>query len=201
MSRSLAKRLPIRPPQGLAVFLDDLPLAGEEKAEDYCNLFGAILRGAKPADEIDWLYVKDIVDLEWDIRRERAIKTAIIKEAQKEVVLELLKTTREELDAVKSHIYRIFTAGTEAETWSTDSEVKKQINARLSERGYPPSAVLAKAYERAGAQIDAVERRIASYEMRKVVILREIERRNDRLARQLKASSEVLDAEFSEAAE
>jgi hypothetical protein len=37
--------------------------------------------------------------------------------------------------------------------------------------------------------------------MRKVVVLREIERRNDRLARQLKASSEVLDAEFSEAAE
>ena len=43
---------------------------------------------------------------------------------------------------------------------------------------------------------------VASYEMRKMVVLREIERRNDRLSRQLqKASSEVLDAEFSEAAE
>jgi len=38
--------------------------------------------------------------------------------------------------------------------------------------------------------------------MRKMLIVREIERRNERLSRQLeKASSEIIEAEFSEAAE
>ena len=61
---------------------------------------------------------------------------------------------------------------------------------------------LALAYIKGVAEIDAVDRHIASYEMRKMLILREIERRNERLSRQLgKASSEILDAEFSEAAE
>ena len=93
-------------------------------------------------------------------------------------------------------------AGGDAKRWLVDPEARKQIDGDLTERGYPPSEVLAQAYVRAAAQIDTVERRIASYEMRKMVILRELERRNDRLSRQLqKASSEVLDAEFSEAAE
>jgi hypothetical protein len=201
MNRSLTKKLPFTPPQDLAALLDDLPLIGEEKAEDYYNLFNAVVLAAKPADAIDWLYAKDIVDLNWDIRRERVVKMAILKEAQREVVLELLKATREEPDALESHVYRIFHAGNEAEMWSTNSERRKKVDAILTERGYPPSAVLAKAYEKAAAQIDAVERRIASYEMRRMVILREIERRSERLARQLQKASEVLDAEFSEAAE
>ena len=202
MSRSLTKKLPVKPPRDLAALLDDLPLIGEEKAEDYNNLLTAVVLGAKPADAIDWLYVKDIVDLTWDIRRERVIKIAIIKEAHREVVLELLKATREEPDSLKAHVYRIFEAEIDAERWSTNTESKKHVNAILTERGYPPSAVLAKAYEKAAAQVDVVERRIASYEMRKMVILREVERRNDRLSRQLQnASAEVIDAEFSEAAE
>lgn len=52
------------------------------------------------------------------------------------------------------------------------------------------------------SQIDAVERRIASYEIRRMTALREIERRNEKFARQLEtASSEIIDADFSEAAE
>ena len=62
--------------------------------------------------------------------------------------------------------------------------------------------MLARAYINGASQIDAVDRRIASYEARRMTVLREIERRNEKFARQLeKASSDIIDAEFSEAAE
>lgn len=62
--------------------------------------------------------------------------------------------------------------------------------------------MLAWAYMRGAAQIDAVDRRIASYEVRRTIALREIERRDEKLAQKLaQASSEIIDAEFSEAAE
>ena len=55
---------------------------------------------------------------------------------------------------------------------------------------------------RGPSHIDAIDKRIASYEARRVGIVREIERRNAKLARELAAgSSGVIDAEFSEAAE
>jgi hypothetical protein len=50
--------------------------------------------------------------------------------------------------------------------------------------------------------IDAIDKRIASYEVRRVGIIREIERRDLKLSRDLAAASaDVIDAEFSEAAE
>lgn len=202
MGRSVTKKVYAEPPRDLAVFFDDLPLIGEEKAEDYRKLLAAIVQAAKPSDAIDWLYVKDVVDITWDIRRERAIKTAILQEAQKEIVLDLLKTTRKDWDSLDAHVHRIFYVRNEVKQWHENEEARKIINGRLTERGHSPSVVLAKAYEKVGAQLDNVERRIASYELRKITVLREIERRNERLARRLQnAASEIIEAEYSEAAE
>ena len=62
--------------------------------------------------------------------------------------------------------------------------------------------MLAEAYMRAARHLDPIEKRIALCEARKIVIVREIERRDAMLARDLAAASaEIIDAEFSEAAE
>lgn len=202
MSRSLAKVLPLKPPKELLPFLEDLPLVSNEKAEDYYNIFCAILAAAKPADAIDWLHTKCVVDLTWEIRREQAIKVGIIQLMQKEIVLDLLKTTRDAPNALESHVYRIFGAANESNQWATDLSLRKKIDATLAERGYPSSEVLARAYVKGEAQINAVEKRIESYEARRMATLREIERRNEKLSRRLdEASSDIIDAEFSEAAE
>jgi hypothetical protein len=120
----------------------------------------------------------------------------------KEIVLDLLKTTLEASEALESHVYRIFGAGGEAKQWTTNPQARKQIETKLAERGYPFSKILARAYMKGANQIDAVERRMASCEIRRSAALREIERRNSNLAQRLdKASSDVIDAEFSEAAE
>jgi hypothetical protein len=202
MSKSLVKALPLKPPKELIPFLEDVSLLGDEKAAEYTNILCAIVVAAKPADAIDWLYVQSIANLTWDIKREQAIKAGIVALFQKETILDLLKTTCDEPNAVTTHTYRIFEAEREANQWATDSSVRKKINTTLSARGYSPPEVLARAYTKGVAEIDAVDRRIASYEARRIVALREIERRHEKLARDLEhASSEIIDAEFSEAAE
>jgi hypothetical protein len=64
----------IKPPAGLAKLFADPPLVGNESREDYEDVFAAIATAAKPADAIAWLYVRDITDLSWEIRRERMLK-------------------------------------------------------------------------------------------------------------------------------
>jgi hypothetical protein len=62
--------------------------------------------------------------------------------------------------------------------------------------------VQAQAFINGAAQIDAIDRRIATYELRRLTAYRELERIGDRLAQRLeKAATEFIEGEFSEAAE
>src|SRR3954454_24978783 len=74
VNRSLAVARPIRPPKEVQAFFDDLPLMGDERPQDYHAFFSAIAAAEVPSDAIDWLLLKDLVDLAWEIRRERRIK-------------------------------------------------------------------------------------------------------------------------------
>jgi hypothetical protein len=201
VGRSLARVLPLNPPGELLPMLEDIPLVGDEKAENYYNIFSAIVVAAQPADAIDWLHVKSVADLTWEIRREQAIKAGIVTFMQKEIVLDLLKTSRDGPNDLDSHLYRIFDAANEANQWTINPAARKNINVSLAARGYPPSETLARAYIKGQAQIDAVDRRIASSEARRIITLREIERRNEKRSRDVEKASEFIDAEFSEAAE
>ena len=110
--------------------------------------------------------------------------------------------TAEPADPLSAAVYRIFNASNDAQRWATDPAARKEIDARLLANGHSPAATLAKAYMRGASDIEAIDKRIASYEARRVGIVREIERRNAKFARNLdRASSDVIDAEFSEAAE
>lgn len=201
MARSLVKSLPINCPGNLVEFLGDPPLVGDETVESYNSFFAAIVAGLNPANSIDWLYTRDVVDLSWQIRRERAILAGVVKSFQTEIVRELLKATADAPDALHAAVYRIFNASNDAQRWASDQTARKEIEARLTAKGHHPSSVLAQAYMRGASHIDAIDRRIASYEARRVGIVRELERRNEKLARDLTAASNVIDAVFSEAAE
>ena len=202
MERPLVKKLSVNIPENLSEFLDSSPLVGDETLESYRECFSAIATGLNPVNAIDWLYMKDVVDLSWQIHRERIISADIIKLIQTEVVRDLLKATYDPAGTTEAAVYRIFDAAGDAQRWASDPDARKEIDARLTSRGHPPSAVLAEAYMRGASHIEEIDKRIASYEARRIGIVREIERRNERFARELdKASSSIMIGEFSEATE
>lgn len=207
--KSIIKSSQVRRSSELARFLGDAPLVGDETQDDYDAFYKAIVSTlTQPADVISELYVKDFVDLSWQIRRERLILADIIRLFQKEVVLDLLKTAYSKLGGPIERlttVNRILGADRDAQRWLGDPVARKEIDADLEARGYSPSKVLAQAYLKGAAEIDEVEQRIASYEVRRMMALREMERHSEKSAHQLKrATADIIEGElgeFKEAAE
>jgi hypothetical protein len=186
----------------LARFLGDAPLVADEKQQDYDDLYNSVVSTLTQLDVIIELYVKDFVDLSWQIRRERLILAAMISLFQKQVVQDLLETTDTAVTERGTASYRIIGAGRDAQRWLGDPVACKEIGADLEARGYSASKILAQAYINGAAEIEEVERRISSYEVRRLMALREIERRSEKIARQLEsATADIIDGQFKEAAE
>jgi indole-3-glycerol phosphate synthase len=194
MSRELVTAEQIKPPKELQVFFDDPPLVGNERREDYENFFRTIAAAVKPADAILWVLVRDFADITWEIRRERKIKADIIKLKQKEVLVESsFRMTRD--DYLREHAL----AKGEA---PFISEFKKKAQVKPEVKEEDNAELLAQAYMHGNRCIDIIDVRIASYEYRRIATLKVIASYSEALARKAdKASRDVIDGEFTEAAE
>jgi hypothetical protein len=187
MSRALVPAKLIKPPKELEQFLDDPPLVGTERREDYDNFFSMIAMAAKPADAIEWLMVIDVVCLSWEIRRERRIKAEIIKSRQREAQ----RSSDTDMMRADFKLSQIAAQDSAFKKKDWKPEPKEEVSMSMLARGY-----ILGDYD-----IDVIDKRTASYEYRRTA-LREMDQRSERMARRLeKASSDVIDGEFTEAAE
>jgi hypothetical protein len=187
MSCSVVVAKHIKPPKDLEMLFDHPALVGTERREDYDKLLSAIATAVKPTDAILWILAKDFVDLTWDIQRDRIIKVNVIKSKQSKAKysMAMLRADyeRQKIDAKNPSAFK-----------------KKEL--KPEEKQEDPAAFLVEAYMLGDEDIDVIDRRIASSEMRRSACLREIARYGEYLARKLeKASSEVIDGEFTEATE
>jgi hypothetical protein len=189
MSRALVPEKSIKPPKELEQFLDDPPLVGTERREDCENFFSVIAMAVKPVDAIDWLLLYDVVYLSWEIRRERRIKAEIIKlrqrEAQSSSDMAMMRA-----DFKLSQIAAKDDSAFKKKDWKPEATEEDSMS------------MLAKGYILGDYDIDVIDKRIASYEYRRNTALREMYLRSEKMAQLLeKASSDVIDGEFAEAAE
>jgi hypothetical protein len=196
----------LSPPGGIAELFADPPLVGNESREEYDRLFAAIATAAKPADAIAWLFVRDIADLSWEIRRERSFKLLIIKFHQETVIRGLLTPkppsgpVSDLLNQVDPRVAR--TADKAAREWANEPEARPKIEKKLAGMGYTTSSIFEMALMEAADRIDAIDRRLASYEQRRLAALKATAHYSETLARRLEtASSDVIEGEFTEAAE
>jgi hypothetical protein len=207
MNHPLVKSSPVSPPQELAHLFADPPVARNERREDYENLLAAIAAGVKPADAIEWMHALDIADLSWEIRREKSLKLHVIKTAETNVVERLLTPpSKPSADGSPTYFGAFLTdpqARDEARQWASgDPEVRRKVDKILADRGEGAPYILHRALQNSHSEIDAIDKRIATYEQRRMAILRAAELYSENLARRLEAaSSEIIDGEFTEAAE
>jgi hypothetical protein len=194
MSRSLVTEKPITPPKELAALFNDPPLVGNERREDYENLFLAIARAVKPADAIEWIMSRHVADLSWEIGRERRVKAEIIGLKQREVLLES-SCRLSRVDFLREQV--IATAEAESPSmFKKKDEFKPEAKEKDHASGLPEAYILG------NRDIDLIDTRIASYEYRRNAALREINAYSEAMARRVdKVSRDVIDGEFTEAAE
>jgi hypothetical protein len=69
-------------PQDILPLFNPPPLLSTEDASVYCRLLVGITQDIKPTTCTDWMYVKDITDLRWELRRERRMGVFLIEGAR-----------------------------------------------------------------------------------------------------------------------
>jgi hypothetical protein len=191
MSTAVATTAPLNLPKNVQSFLDNPPLVGNEVPEEYEAVFMAIVNVLKPSDFFSWQSAQRLADLAWYIRRERMLKNEIIRLHHKEIVSELLGGPFNNRMVISEDAHR----------WERDPNARLEIDQQLVELGHCPDSVLAQAYIRGAEVIDKSDRRAATYETESIAVLKNANLYSERLARQIDRVSDVVDAEFSEAAE
>ena len=194
MDKSLLPANSLKPPKK---FFADPPLIGNERLEDYKLFFAEIAAAAKPLDFIAWLFVRDMTDVWWEIRREKKILIEIIKQKQRESAF----TGLTRADFIKqARLAEKMSKPTDED--DEPSRFRLKDSPPIEKEQEDPIASQARVYLHGGGEIEASYRRIAALEFRRNTFLREVERRNLIVARNAdKAASDIVDAEFTEPGE
>jgi hypothetical protein len=201
MSHTTSEVSVFTPTNELRQVFGEPALVGSEKLEVYEKLFLLMASAIKPNDPIGWLLTKDVTDWAWEMRREQVVKAEIIKHYQKEVVAELIKKLAPP-GQLMSTMYRMFGADDDLTLWATDPVARARTDEALASIGHSAPSILAQAYIRGAAQIDAIDRRIAAYERRRNAALKEEGYWKEGVRRKLEqVTTAIIEGEYTDVAE
>ena len=166
------------------------PLVPNESEEAFTALAMHVVNAAEPADAIEEILVRDVIDLTWEIHRIRRAKAGLVKvsfgEALK-MVLFTLGHKPPEIEAIRRG-------------WITGKKQAQQtVHRALLEANLSLDDVMAQTIETKLESIERLDRMLASAEARRNNALREIDRHREALgvgAR--RAIEEVEDVEFTD---
>jgi len=172
------------------VLLPNPPMLNSESAEDFDALREAIELEIKPAGFIEHMYVADVSSIIWDIMRLRRCKGFIIDTAFRaalgHLLMQLLRKPHQLDYEVKEEAEEL------ALRWFSEPEVKKQVSKILAQFELDESAIEAEAFRRSSADLELIERLLASLETRRDRALRCIDEYRHGLARRLQESADRI---------
>ena len=175
---------------GELVLLRKPPVLNSESAEEFDAIYQALECEIKPRGPIERMYIGDISAILWETLRLRRCKTAIINAAYRPALEGLLK------QVLKKPSQPDYAVTEEAETialrWFKDPEAKNQVAELLDQFGLDEFAIEAEAIRRSSADLEVLDRLLASLESRRTRALRCIGEYRGSLARQLRDASDRM---------
>jgi hypothetical protein len=191
------------------------PLLRHEDPETYEKLARQISHDAAPTDVIDWLAVKDILDLTWDIRRLRRFKAMLIEIEREDKLADETQDAEEAEDPEEEEADEDqYADQTEVADETEDAgeaqdadETEDADEAQDANQGQDETQrvdELRSYYETEQGETrlflenldywERIDNLVAAAEMRRAVVLREIERRRAGFADRLrKASNDIIE--------
>jgi hypothetical protein len=161
-------------------------IAGEDRGA-YDDFFAKVCATVKPADIIEEIFARDFVDCDWDVRRCRRLKVALMAATAYQGLKKVLEPIAFEgwLDLV--------------EAWAARKpEAIAEVDRRLAAAGLTIDAVMAQTLCEHLDEIRGIEAMIAMAEARRNAALCEIERHRATLALRLRQTVQQIDAEYQE---
>ena len=164
-------------PADIQALFGDPPLLSTEDPARYRDMLDRFAESIAPRNIIEWLWVKDVADLSWEIPRLRRYRTLMIER-------------RRESDA-RIEYAREYADDPEVYDRLTPEQIEAHRNAPTLDTE-ADSARLLIYYLR---QYETIDKLLTSAELRRDRILRELDFRRERIAPLLrKISDEVIDA-------
>jgi len=172
-----------------------------EDPERYEKILGEVSAAAQPIDFLDWLLVKDIVDLTWEIQRARLQREKLMRTEQgsslRTVIFSILNPDcgRNQFQASGDA-----TAVRIAEKWGLgDIKGIKRVDELLAQAGLSMVDVDLQSLSEISGKLDRLDERDERLAGRRDEILRQIERRRSGWAKLVRhASEEIIEGEFHE---
>jgi hypothetical protein len=190
MTRSITTK---KPSCGSATSIADLlgppPVILGEDARKFEELQARITAAVKPQEAIEEIWVRDVVDLTWEVLRLRRLKASLLLTCAHAGLVRVLKP---------------IVGSTEAEqlavAWAKrEAGAVAKVKSLLAASELTVDAIMAETLTLKLEQTERFEAMIAAAEARLAAALREVDRHRDALARALRATVEdIEDAEFEE---
>lgn len=175
-----------------AALLPPPPLLVTEAADQFAAIQTALGQELKPRGIIENIYLQDMTVLVWEIWRFRRCKVAIINSEFRAALASLLTRLLSEPGADPIRIDD--EAAALAAAWFTDPAAKARVAELLKGSQLDASAVEAEAIRRLAADLERLDRMIASAESRRNKALRSIAEYRGGLARLLReAGDRIID--------
>ena len=176
-------------PSDLAFLLEQRLLLPGECAAEYDGLLASIVAAVKPADAIEAIWTKDVVDKIWEVNRLQRFKARLL-EAGREQALETILRDALPMDPGDIGAGYLDTPRVAA-GWATGkTQDVKQVGKFLQRRGLDAETITATSLVRNLSEIERIERMIGSAEARRDAVLRDLERRRESIARRLRRVAE-----------
>lgn len=158
------------------------PLFKGEDRNAYQSLRDQVLDLVKPADIIEEFWIRDVVDLMWEIGRLRRLKAKLMSSSSHKGLAEVLRpiTGLETDDLV--------------EGWAAgERTVTKKVDDMLAKAKLDTESIMAQTLLIEIDPVERIERMIAGAEMRLSAVLREIDRHRGSVAAHLRQAVAAIE--------
>ena len=173
----------------LSDLLGPPPLLPSENVADYEALSVRVIAAVKPTDAIEHLYVRDAVDLQWELMRLRHLKTRFLVSSASVGLKILMNMRMNYVDSDPNY-----------KSWiKNERKGIKNIKSMLSDWGLSEADIHAQTLAKKIDEFERIERLIANAEARRNTALRELDRHREAVGRRLKNALDTEDAHFVDA--
>jgi hypothetical protein len=182
MSKTNANRTAESPDEQLALF-GLPPLINGEDLNSYKALETRIFSAVKPADILEHIWVRDVIDISWEIVRWRRLGANLMQAHAYRGMGETLLP-----------LVGVLKAQSLAEAWAARKpDAVEEINAALAAAGLSMEMVMAHTLSLKLDEFERISRMVAVAEARRSAALQEIERHRETLGKKLRQAVQELE--------
>jgi hypothetical protein len=169
---------PSRSSQAAADYAGSPPLIAGESAGGYEALLARVTNALNPADALEEVWIRDIVDLVWEVFRLRRLRAGLMAAAAHEGLAELL-----------GPLLRDCNVKALADGWAArEPKAVAQVEAALAGAGFTLDHVAARTFSLKLFDFERIDRMLTVAEQRRAAALRELDRHREEFSQRLRRS-------------